>query len=120
MTAPPQFMELADEFFNGQCEVTLRKVKPTGFAIHHVRYIENDVERKNYPNTYSGTVQYYRDLAPLIEDEPNRFALITNGVHRKLDGYKTGVCRLKYESRVRFCDLALRTVPKTRWGMQKQ
>jgi len=112
MTAPEKFMELADRFFNGECRVTKTKVKNRGFAIHHIRYLdEGDVERKNYPSNFQGTVDYYNDLEPLIEKEPGRFALITNGVHRKLDGYRVGICRYRPETRQRFCDLAMETVP---------
>ena len=120
MTAPEIFMELADKFFNGECRVTKQKVKRTGFAIHHIRYLENDVERKFYPSTPQGTIDYYNALEPMIEAEPNRFALITNGVHRKLDGYRVGVCRYKPETRQRFCDLAMETEPHTWWGKKKK
>ena len=111
MTAPEIFMELADEFFNGECRVTKTKVKRTGFAIHHIRYIDDDIERKNYVATPAGTIAYYNDLSHEIRADPSRFALITNGVHRKLDGYRVGVCRYKPETRQRFCDLAMETVP---------
>lgn len=112
MTAPEIFMEIANEFFDGQCRVTRTKVRNRGFAIHHIRYLEEgEVERKMYPATPAGTINYYKDLRPLIEEEPDRFALITNGVHRKLDGYRVGICRYKPETRQRFCDLAMETVP---------
>ena len=119
MTAPEQFMELADRFFDGQCRVTHRKVKRVGFAIHHIKYHKNDVERKMYPYTPAGAIQYYRDLTPLIEQFPNDYALITNGVHRKLDNPRQGVCRYKPETRQRFCNLAMETESRSRWGVMK-
>ena len=41
---------LAEKYFDNRCWVTHEKFKPRGFVIHHLRYIENDVERKDYPS----------------------------------------------------------------------
>jgi hypothetical protein len=98
--------------FDNRCYVTHKPFSSKGFTIHHIEEIENDVLRSNYrSNNYVNDMnQYYTDLQSLVEENPNRFAMITNPIHRKLDGYRVGVTRLKMENRVRFCDLALRTV----------
>ena len=84
--------------------------RSNGFTLHHVEEIEGDVLRKNYNHDFKGMSQYYTDLEKLVEDRPERFALITNPIHHKLDNTRSGITRLKLENRIRFCDLALRTV----------
>ncbi len=97
--------------FNSECYVLHTKFKPKGFTLHHIEEIENDVLRRNYKsnNWVNDMNNYYHDLKPLVEDQPERFALITNPIHRKLD-MRGGVTRLLMDNRVRFCDLALRTI----------
>lgn len=103
---------LAKTYFNNRCEVTLETFKDVGFVIHHIREIENDVLRSQFPKGAKGRDQYLTTLKPLVEDDPTRFALIKNGIHTKLDHKRNGVTRLKMENRIRFCDLALRTIHK--------
>ena len=103
---------LAEKYFGNRCQVTLRKFTPRGFAIHHIREIENDVLRRNYPAGDKGREEYYHDLEPLIEKDPDRFALITNPIHQKLDHKRNGISRLKMDNRIRFCALALLTEHK--------
>lgn len=104
--------KIAFELFDGKCQVTRKHFQRTGFVIHHIQEIENDVLRKNYPRGDKGTEQYYQDLYPLIEEQPDRFALITNPIHNKLDNKRNGVTRLKMPNRIRFCNLALLTEHK--------
>jgi hypothetical protein len=106
--------EMAYQFYDGKCRVTREKFKPVGFTLHHIEYIEDDVERKQYPKGPLGTEQYYNDLYPLVEDNPDRFALIKNSIHTKLDHVRNGVCRLNMDNRIRFCELALLTKKRGR------
>ena len=92
---------LARKYFNNRCFVTHNPFKPTGFVLHHLWYINNDVIRKNYPKGESGRTQYLNDLKPLIEQTPFRFILITNGIHTRLDHHKRGLTRLKRENQYR-------------------
>lgn len=101
---------LARTFFNNRCEVTHEPFQEKGFVIHHVQEIENDVLRSQFPKGEKGRYEYLKALKPLVEKDPSRFALIKNGIHTKLDHKRNGVTRLKMENRVRFCDLALRTI----------
>ncbi len=112
MVAPEILGELAHKYFENRCEVTLKKYKPKGFVIHHVRYIEDDIERSQYPYTPVGAKDYYTALEDMIKKDRTRFAMITNGIHGKLDNHRHGVCRLNEANRLRFCDLAMRTIPK--------
>ena len=64
---------LAEKYFDNRCWVTHEKFKPRGFVIHHLRYIENDVERKDYPSGEKGRYAYLKDLVPLVEKDPKRF-----------------------------------------------
>jgi len=102
--------DLAVRFFHNQCEVTHKEFEPKGFAIHHITEIENDVLRKFYPYSVKGRDDYLRDLKPLVEDQPDRFALIKNFVHTRLDHKRNGTTRFPMDQRIRFCDLALRTI----------
>lgn len=101
---------LSRTFFNNRCEVTHEPFQEKGFVIHHVREIENDVLRTQFPKGEKGRFEYLKALKPLVEKDPSRFALIKNGIHTKLDHKRNGVTRLKMENRIRFCDLALRTI----------
>ena len=101
---------LARKYFKNRCEVTLEEFKPIGFVIHHIREINNDVLRSQFPKGESGRFEYLKKLMPLVEKDPSRFALIKNGIHTKLDHKRNGVTRLKMENRKRFCDLAMRTI----------
>ncbi len=105
-TAYETLTELAP-LFNNQCRVMLTGFTPKGFTIHHIKEIENDVLYKNYKGNRD---RYLNDLKPLVEDCPERFALVTNPIHTKLDGIKNGITRLKIDNRRRFCDLAMETV----------
>lgn len=101
---------LAKKYFNNRCQVTLETFKDKGFVIHHIREIEKDVLRINYPQTPKGREDYLNDLKPLVEKDPSRFALLKNSIHNKLDNKRNGITRLKMENRVRFCELALKTI----------
>ena len=101
---------LAKTYFKNRCEVTLEPFQDKGFVIHHIIEIENDVLRSQFPKGNNGREQYLNALKPLVEKDPNRFALIKNGIHIKLDHKRYGVTRLKMENRKRFCDLAMRTI----------
>ena len=101
---------LARKYFKNRCEVTLETFKPKGFVIHHIREINNDVLRSQFPKGEKGRFEYLKKLMPLVEKDPSRFALIKNGIHTKLDHKRNGVTRLKMENRKRFCDLAMRTI----------
>ena len=97
------------KLFDNRCFVTHKPFKPKGFVIHHLWYIENDVERKNYPKGVKGREQYIKDLEPLVRNQPFRFVLITNGIHTKLDHIRNGVSRLTKENQARFIILMLLT-----------
>ena len=101
---------VARTYFDNHCYVTHKKWEPRGFAIHHIEEIENDVLRRNYPKGNKGRDLYLNDLLPLIDDNPDRFALIKNFVHTRLDHVRYGTTRFPMEQRERFCDLALRTI----------
>ena len=101
---------LAKTYFKNRCEVTLEPFNDKGFVIHHVREIEKDVLRSQFPKGNKGRELYLNALKPLVEKDPSRFALIKNGIHTKLDHKRNGVTRLKMENRKRFCDLAMRTI----------
>ena len=100
---------LADKYFDNKCWVTHEKFKPRGFVIHNLRYIENDVERKDYPSGEKGRYAYLKDLVPLIERDPKRFVLIKNGIHTRLDHVRRGLTRMKRENFIRLAKLVIMT-----------
>lgn len=105
---------LAEKYFDNRCFCTHEKFKSRGFVIHHLRYIPNDVERKNYPAGESGRYQYLKDLLPLVEKEPERFVLIKNGIHTRLDHVRRGLTRMKRENFLRLVWLVLMTQKRTK------
>lgn len=103
---------LAEKYFDNRCWVTHEKFKPRGFVIHHLHYIQNDVERKNYPNGEKGRLQYLKDLVPMVEKDPKRFVLIKNGIHTRLDHVRRGLTRMKRENFIRLAKLVMMTKKK--------
>ena len=92
--------KLAHMYYDDRCFVTHEKFRITGFTLHHLWYIENDVIWKHYKNRD----KYYEDLEPLVHDNPKRFILVKNGVHTRIDHPRNGLSRLK---RVNFIRLVL-------------
>ncbi len=105
---------LAEKYFDNKCFCTHEKFKSRGFVIHHLRYIQNDVERKNYPAGESGRYQYLKDLLPLVEKDPDRFVLLKNGLHTRLDHVRRGLTRMKRENFLRLVWLVLMTQKRTK------
>ena len=101
--------ELALKYFDNRCFITHRKFKPTGFVIHHLWYKKNDIERKNFPNTPKGRLEYMKKLKREIEKDPSRFVLITNGMHTRIDHIKRGLSRLRKDTLLRLFVVVLHT-----------
>ena len=108
-------LERIAQLKGGRCQVTLKPFKKKGFVIHHIREIEDDILRNQFPTTPKGKEQYYDALESLVIKDPERFALITNAIHHKLDGVRNGITRLKMDNRIRFCGLALLTDHSKPW-----
>jgi len=100
---------LAEKYFEDRCFCTQEKFKDRGFVIHHLYYIDNDVERKNYVKGEKGRYEYLKDLLPLVEKDPDRFVLIKNGIHTRLDHVRRGLTRMKRENFLRLVMLVLMT-----------
>ena len=98
---------LAEKYFNNKCFCTLEKFKTKGFVIHHLRYIDSDIERKNFPKGDKGRYEYLKALLPMIEKDPDRFVLIKNGIHTRLDHIRRGLTRMKRENFLRLVLLVL-------------
>lgn len=103
---------LARRYFDNRCFVTHDKFKDRGFVIHHLRYIDNDVRRENYPKGEKGRTEYLRALKLMVEREPFRFMLLKNGVHTRLDHFKRGLTRMKRDNFSRLVVAVLLTEKK--------
>ncbi len=106
--------DLALRFFDNRCFVTHEKFKKRGFVIHHLKYIENDVRRDNYPKGEGGRLQYLKDLVPMVEHMPFRFMLLKNGIHTRLDHPRNGLSRMKKENQMRLFIATFMTVKEPR------
>ena len=107
---------LARTYFDNRCFVTHEKFRDRGFVIHHLKYIENDAIRGNYPNGEKGRQDYIKALRPMVEAEPFRFMGLKNGVHTKMDHVRNGITRMKKENQMRLfiaCLLTKKTPRKT-------
>jgi len=118
-TATDIMQDLALRFFDNQCFVTHDKFKRRGFVIHHLWYIENDVRRENYPKGEKGRYQYLKALRPMVEKEPNRFMLLKNGIHTRIDHPRNGLSRMKSENFERLV-LAVRSTKKVKTKINKR
>lgn len=70
---------------NGKCFVCDKSKSRSGFTIHHLEYIFNDVVYKNYTKDTEGQLKYYKDLEPLVLDNPRRFLYLCNIHHQALE-----------------------------------
>ena len=100
---------LAHRFFNGECFVTHEKYKDKGFVIHHLKYIQNDVKRDQFPKGEKGRFLYLKALKPMVENQPFRFILIKNGIHTRIDHPRRGLSRMKRENFIRLVVAVLLT-----------
>lgn len=95
--------DLAIRFFDNRCFVTRERFKKRGFVIHHLRYMEDDVRRENYPKGEKGRLEYLIDLRPMVEHMPFRFMLLKNGIHTRMDHVRRGLTRMKRDNFLRLC-----------------
>jgi len=70
--------------FKSRCYVCLTKKSKRGFTFHHLWYVLNDIVRKNYSKNLNGTLQYYKDLEPVIRKNPKRFLYVCNTHHQAI------------------------------------
>jgi len=101
MNAADIMADLAVRFFDNRCFVTHLKFKKKGFVIHHLKYLEHDVVRGDYPKGEKGRLEYLIDLKPMVEAMPFRFMLLTNGIHTRLDHVRRGLTRMKRDNFIR-------------------
>ena len=106
--------ELAIRFFNNRCFVTLDKFKERGFVIHHLWYIENDVRRENYPKGDKGRQLYMSELKGMVSRNPERFILIKNGIHTRIDHPRNGLSRMKKDNFTRLVLAVKMTIKEKR------
>ena len=106
--------ELAIRFFNNRCFVTWDKFKPRGFVIHHLWYIENDVRRENYAKGDKGRQLYMSELKGMVSRNPERFILIKNGIHTRIDHPRNGLSRMKKDNFTRLVLAVKMTIKEKR------
>ena len=112
---------LALAFFENKCFVTHEKFKRRGFVIHHLWYLEDgkDVTRGMYPKGEKGRQAYIKALRPMVEKQPERFMLLKNGIHTRMDHVRNGLTRMKKENFERLV-IAVRMTQKTKRKYNKR
>lgn len=88
-------LELAERYYGGVCFICKRdrgihrgkksKVIGGNMTFHHKYYVANDIIHSNYPNNSKGTLQYYKNLAPMIRKNPRRFLYLCSPHHQALE-----------------------------------
>lgn len=106
--------QLALRFYDNKCFVTHEKFKTRGFVLHHLWYIENDVRRENYPKGEKGRQSYMKALKRMVEQNPDRFILIKNGIHTRIDHPRNGLARMKRENFTRLVLAVQMTIKEKR------
>jgi len=106
--------ELAIRFFDNKCFVTHEKFKLRGFVIHHLWYIDNDVRRENYSKGDKGRQLYMGELKGMVQRNPDRFILIKNGIHTRIDHPRNGLSRMKKENFTRLVLAVKMTIKEKR------
>ena len=107
-----QYMALT--FYDNRCFVTHEKFKERGFVIHHLWYLENDVRRENYPKGEKGRDTYLQELQTMVEENPDRFMLLKNGIHTRIDHPRNGLSRMKTENFTRLVVAVKMTIKEKR------
>ena len=105
---------LALTFYENRCFVTHEKFRKRGFVLHHLWYIDNDVRRENYPKGEKGRQNYMKALKPMVEKNPDRFILIKNGIHTRIDHPRNGLARMKRENFTRLVLAVQMTIKEKR------
>jgi hypothetical protein len=72
-----------------------------------------------YPKGDKGRQEYIKALRPMVEREPQRFMLLKNGVHTRMDHVRNGLTRLKSENFERLV-IAVRMTQKTKRKSNKR
>lgn len=78
-------LELAERYYGGVCFVCKKAKSKKGFLFHHKQYITNDIVHSSYQKNSSGSLQYHKDLAPLIRKNPKRFLYLCSPHHQALE-----------------------------------
>lgn len=112
---------LALAYFENKCFVTHEKFRRRGFVIHHLWYLEDgkDVTRGMFPKGEKGRQEYIKALRPLVEQQPERFMLLKNGIHTRMDHIRNGLTRMKPENFERLVT-AVRMTQKTKRKSNKR
>ena len=72
---------------NGNCWICNCKSAKRGMTIHHLWYLKKDIIYNDYPKNDSGTLEYYKDLLPMIKKNPKRFMYLCNTHHFALEKF---------------------------------
>lgn len=83
--------DLADNFFDGKCQVTGVKSHKMGMVFHHINYLFEADRRRYYPKGAKGDLRYFNFLKSRVENYPEDFAYVTSPVHQlitKIEAYK--------------------------------
>lgn len=74
------------EFLNdGKCFVCGKTKTRSGFVIHHLSYIFDDVTYNKYPKNMDGQLRYYKDLEKVVMEDPKRFLYVCNKHHQAIE-----------------------------------
>ena len=83
--------DLADEFFNGKCEVTDKTSHKMGMVFHHINYKYDYDRRRFFEKGAKGDLAYFNQLRWRVDHNPEDFAYVTSPVHQlitKIEAYK--------------------------------
>ena len=77
--------KLGEVLGKGKCFVCEKAKSRSGFTIHHLKYLFQDIIYKNYPHNTDGQYRYYKDLEPVVLAELERFMYLCNTDHVALE-----------------------------------
>lgn len=79
--------KLGEALGKGKCFICEKNKSKTGFTIHHLRYIFQDIFYKNYKHLgpTDGQYSYYKDLEPVVLADLERFMYLCNTDHVALE-----------------------------------
>lgn len=88
--------EIAKSLFGGKCFVCHKKFGKR-FTFHHLFYLKREKQWKDFKNRDD----YYKYLHPKIIKQPDRFLLLCNICHWRIDKKRGGLKRMKSDKLVR-------------------
>ena len=70
--------------FRNRCYVCHVSWNKRGMTFHHKQYVSSEKNHSDFQSGYTGMLQYYQYVTPIIKKNPKRFAYLCNPHHQTI------------------------------------